>query len=284
MSSNQHRPEQSAGGCDRHCPGLPLRPGLSRIAASRPLIASTTHPTCWQVILTADAPAILWLRPVLRLAGCQPDAADVLSFWPVCAVEPSAQGQHDVFLRPLFQDRIAIGPGIVKDAAGIYYLTYSATTGDPGASAYWQYASGGTAVLAVRPAMVSVAASGAERAGCWAVPRRARMDRKPRQNGRPRRAAYPVRFFGGIGFSICAGLCPAGFGRSPAGEMAGSYGPFSFQIMPSAALSGFISSPVARLAPMASTAGCSPVTARWRGTGPAGLPLRSPALCCGRCR
>ena len=33
----------------------------------------------------------------------------------------------------------------------------------------------------------------------------------------------------------------------------------------------FISSPAARSAPMASTAGCSPATARWRGTGPGWL-------------
>ena len=54
-------------------------------------------------------PALVRLRPVLRLAGCQPDVADVLSVRPVCAVEPGAQRQHHVPLRPFFPDRPAAG-------------------------------------------------------------------------------------------------------------------------------------------------------------------------------
>ena len=56
-------------------------------------------------------PALVRLRPVLRLAGRQPDVADVLSVRPVRAVEPGAQGKRHVPVRPAFPDRPAAGPG-----------------------------------------------------------------------------------------------------------------------------------------------------------------------------
>ena len=123
-------------------------------------------------------PPLVRLRPVLRLAGRQPDVADVLSIRLVRAVEPGAQGKRDVSLRPLFPDRVAAGAGRrVADAADLL----SDVSRDRCRSERRRLlaASDGAAVLAMRPAVVPVAAAGAQRAGGGAQSLRARLERKP---------------------------------------------------------------------------------------------------------
>ena len=57
-------------------------------------------PYLWQAIPIIDRAALFRLRPVLRLAGRQPDVADVLLCRAVRAGEPRPQGSLDLSLRP----------------------------------------------------------------------------------------------------------------------------------------------------------------------------------------
>src|SRR6185295_4301996 len=92
-----------------------------------------------------------------------------------------------------------------------------------------------TAVLAVRPAMVSVAAFGAERAGRWAAPLSARMDRKSGALGGLGACASDSVLWR-TGFSLGVGLRPAGVGLFAGGM--DKLRAIVISSQPSAALSG----------------------------------------------
>ena len=144
-------------------------------------------PYLWQAIPIVDSHRWFALRPVLRLAGCQPDVADVLSFRPVRAVEPGAQGKHHVPFRPVFPDRPAARPGgRVPDAGDV--LPDLSRDRRRSERQRLLATPDGAAVLAVRPAVVPVAAPGAQRAGGRPASLRAAMERKSRRVWRHRRA------------------------------------------------------------------------------------------------
>src|SRR4029450_1896686 len=55
-------------------------------------------------------PAMVRLRPVLRLAGCRSDDPDVFPLGPVRAVKPCQQGKLEVLVRPPAADWLSHGP------------------------------------------------------------------------------------------------------------------------------------------------------------------------------
>ena len=88
---------------------LPATP--YRVRRARPIAGRPSH---------RRQPSLVRLRPVLRLAGRQPDVADVLSVGPVRAVEPGRKGSRTFLVRPVLPDRLAAGPGgRVPDAGDV---------------------------------------------------------------------------------------------------------------------------------------------------------------------
>ena len=206
----QHRPEQPAGGRDRHRAGVPFRARLSRLAAADSPTASTSAPYRWQAIPIIDTPALVRLRPVLRLAGRQPDVADVLSVRPVRAGRASRARAAGRFLSDRF---LRIGLPLVLVVVFLmpvpYYPTYRVTAADPSVARLLA-ALAGAAVLAVRAAVVPVAAAGAERAGGGAASLRAADGANASAGWRPAARDHPVRFFVALVVGVGAGLCAAG--------------------------------------------------------------------------
>ena len=227
--------------------------------------------------------ALVRLRPVLRLAGREPDGADVLRVGAVRGVEPRsarAAGPSCRIASSGSACRSCWRPRLLMPVA--YYPAYAASprsirasprTGSTGlALPFWPcgpqwflwllLAFNIVAVMFHRLAPQGMrAASGAPRG----------------HDGRPSGPVLRWRWPGCRRWPMCRSRS-----RFTPWTWA-DYGPLSFQI--SRPLHYFVYfSRALRSAPTASIADCSPPTACWRGTGRPGLARRSPASSCGRCR
>ena len=138
------------------------------------------------------------------------------------------KGSRHVPLRPVFPDRPAAGPGGRCSLMPVtYYPTYQRHRGRSERQRLLA-ASDGAAVLAVRPAVVPVAAAGAQRAGGRAASLRAGLERKPGPaGGIGARPSDPFLCRAGSRcrrWPMCRWLWSIRRGNGP------SYGPFSFQL------------------------------------------------------
>ena len=85
-------------------------------------------------------PAMVRLRPVLRLAGCGSDDPDVFPLGPVRAVKPCAQGKLEVLVGPSAADWPAVRAGRhFSCAARLLSRLSQRLPSTPASNAYWQH-------------------------------------------------------------------------------------------------------------------------------------------------
>ena len=155
--SDEPRAEQSARHRDSDRAGVPFHHGLPRLAAVR---AAQARRAALRLAGVPDhrQPALARLRPVLRMERCLPDVTDVLSVRPVRVAEPPAQKKLHIPDRPPAAARPADDPGDPRADAD---RALSGLSRHHARSERRRLLAPvpGAAVLAVRTAMVPVAAA-----------------------------------------------------------------------------------------------------------------------------
>src|SRR6185437_2042913 len=105
--SSQRPPQQYARDRDYDRRRIPFDVALPRLAAGSPL-RLRCGALSMDRVSDPRPRALLRLRPVLRVAGRQPDVADVFAGGTVYAGEPEPQGKPDLFVGAMAADWAAV--------------------------------------------------------------------------------------------------------------------------------------------------------------------------------